>query len=101
LSRRIPGQEKPDAGTLRLGETVQVGYVDQSRDALNPDHSVWEEITGGKDEVEMGKRSVPSRAYCSWFNFKGAAQQRKVGSLSGGERNRVHLAKLLKTGCNL
>jgi sulfate-transporting ATPase len=101
LFRMITGQERPDAGTLRLGETVQVGYVDQSRDALNPDHSVWEEITGGKDEVEMGKRSVPSRAYCSWFNFKGAAQQRKVGSLSGGERNRVHLAKLLKTGCNL
>src|SRR4029079_19742081 len=101
LFRMITAQEKPDAGTLRLGETVQFGYVDQSRDALNPDHSVWEEITGGKDEVEMGKRSVPSRAYCSWFNFKGAAQQRKVGSLSGGERNRVHLAKLLKTGCNL
>jgi sulfate-transporting ATPase len=101
LFRMNKGQEKPDAGMLRLGETVQVGYVDQSRDALNPDHSVWEEITGGKDEVEMGKRSVPSRAYCSWFNFKGAAQQRKVGSLSGGERNRVHLAKLLKTGCNL
>ena len=101
LFRMITGQEKPDAGTLRLGETVQVGYVDQSRDALNPNHSVWEEITGGKDEVEMGKRSVPSRAYCSWFNFKGAAQQRKVGTLSGGERNRVHLAKLLKTGCNL
>ena len=101
LFRMITGQEKPDAGMLRLGDTVQVGYVDQSRDALDPDHSVWEEITGGKDEVEMGKRSVPSRAYCSWFNFKGAAQQRKVGSLSGGERNRVHLAKLLKTGCNL
>jgi energy-dependent translational throttle protein EttA len=101
LFRMMTGQEKPDAGVLRLGETVQVGYVDQSRDALNADHSVWEEITGGKDEVEMGKRSVPSRAYCSWFNFKGAAQQRKVGSLSGGERNRVHLAKLLKTGCNL
>jgi energy-dependent translational throttle protein EttA len=101
LFRMITGQEKPDAGTLRLGETVQVGYVDQSRDALNADHSVWEEITGGKDEVEMGKRSVPSRAYCSWFNFKGSAQQRKVGTLSGGERNRVHLAKLLKTGCNL
>ncbi len=101
LFRMITGQETPDAGTLRLGETVQVGYVDQSRDALDPNHSVWEEITGAKDEVEMGKRSVPSRAYCSWFNFKGAAQQRKVGTLSGGERNRVHLAKLLKTGCNL
>jgi energy-dependent translational throttle protein EttA len=101
LFRMITGQESPDAGMLRLGETVQVGYVDQSRDALDPNHSVWEEITGAKDEVEMGKRTVPSRAYCSWFNFKGAAQQRKVGSLSGGERNRVHLAKLLKTGCNL
>jgi sulfate-transporting ATPase len=101
LFRMITGQEKPDAGSLRLGETVQVGYVDQSRDALNPDKTVWEEITGGLDEVEMGKRTVPGRAYCSWFNFKGASQQRKVGSLSGGERNRLHLAKLLKTGCNL
>src|SRR6187399_3406026 len=101
MCRMITGQEAPDAGTLRLGDTVQVGYVDQSRDALDPNHSVWEEITGAKDEVEMGKRAVPSRAYCSWFNFKGAAQQRKVGTLSGGERNRVHLAKLLKMGCNL
>ncbi len=101
LFRMITGQEKPDAGSLRLGETVQVGYVDQSRDALNADKTVWEEITGGLDEVEMGKRTVPGRAYCSWFNFKGASQQRKVGSLSGGERNRLHLAKLLKTGCNL
>jgi energy-dependent translational throttle protein EttA len=101
LFRMITGQEKPDAGLLRLGETVQVGYVDQSRDALNADKSVWEEITGGLDEVEMGKRTVPGRAYCSWFNFKGASQQRKVGALSGGERNRLHLAKLLKTGCNL
>jgi energy-dependent translational throttle protein EttA len=101
LFRMITGEEQPDAGTLRLGETVQVGYVDQSRDALKADHSVWEEITGGRDEVEMGKRSVPSRAYCSWFNFKGTAQQRKVGMLSGGERNRVHLAKLLQKGSNL
>ena len=101
LVRMITGEEQPDAGTLRLGETVQVGYVDQSRDALKADRSVWEEITGGRDEVEMGKRSVPSRAYCSWFNFKGAAQQRKVGTLSGGERNRVHLAKLLQKGSNL
>jgi sulfate-transporting ATPase len=101
MFRMITRQEAPDAGTLRLGDTVHVGYVDQSRDALDPNHSVWEEITGAKDEVEMGRRTVPSRAYCSWFNFKGAAQQRKVGTLSGGERNRVHLAKLLKTGCNL
>ena len=101
LFRMITGQEQPDSGSLRLGETVQVGYVDQSRDALNADKTVWEEITGGLDEVEMGKRTVPGRAYCSWFNFKGASQQRKVGALSGGERNRLHLAKLLKTGCNL
>jgi energy-dependent translational throttle protein EttA len=101
LFRMITGQEKPDAGTLRLGETVQVGYVDQSRDALSADKSVWEEITGGHDEVQLGKREVASRAYCSWFNFKGRDQQRKVGSLSGGERNRVHLAKLLKGGANL
>jgi sulfate-transporting ATPase len=101
LFRMITGQEKPDGGTLRLGETVQVGYVDQSRDALSADKSVWEEITGGKDDVELGKRTVASRAYCSWFNFKGRDQQRKVGALSGGERNRVHLAKLLKGGANL
>jgi ATP-binding cassette ChvD family protein len=101
LFRMITGQEQPDGGTLRLGETVQIGYVDQSREALNANKTVWEEITGGHDEVEMGKRTVNGRAYCSWFNFKGAAQQRKVGSLSGGERNRLHLAKLLKTGCNL
>jgi energy-dependent translational throttle protein EttA len=101
LFRMITGQEKPDGGTLRLGETVQVGYVDQSRDALAADKSVWEEITEGRDEVQLGKREVVSRAYCSWFNFKGRDQQRKVGSLSGGERNRVHLAKLLKGGANL
>jgi ATP-binding cassette ChvD family protein len=101
LFRMITGQEKPDDGTLRLGETVKVGYVDQSRDALGADKTVWEEITGARDEVELGKRSVASRAYVSWFNFKGRDQQRKVGSLSGGERNRVHLAKLLKGGANL
>ena len=101
LFRMITGQETPDAGTLRLGETVQVGHVDQSRDALGADKTVWEEITGGVDEVELGKRAVASRAYVSWFNFKGRDQQRKVGSLSGGERNRVHLAKLLKRGANL
>ena len=101
LFRMITGQEQPDGGTLRLGETVHFGYVDQSRDALAPDKSVWEEITGGEDEVLVGKRPVASRAYVSWFNFKGAQQQRKVGSLSGGERNRVHLAKLLQRGSNL
>jgi energy-dependent translational throttle protein EttA len=101
LFRMIVGHEVPDAGTLRLGDTVKVGYVDQSRDALNPDHTVWREISGGEDELALGRRSVPSRAYCSWFNFKGAAQQRLVGTLSGGERNRVHLAKLLRSGANL
>jgi sulfate-transporting ATPase len=101
LFRMITGQEKPDAGTMRLGETVQIGYVDQSRDALAPNKSVWEEISGGLDELQVGKRPVPSRAYVSWFNFKGAQQQRKVGTLSGGERNRVHLAKLLQRGSNL
>jgi ATP-binding cassette ChvD family protein len=101
LFRMITGQEKPDAGTLKVGDTVQIGYVDQSRDALDANKSVWDEISGGNDEIELGKRKVASRAYVSWFNFKGAAQQRKVGTLSGGERNRVHLAKLLKKGSNL
>src|SRR5215510_3024026 len=98
LFRMITGLEKPDAGTLKIGETVKVGYVDQSRDALDANKSVFEEITGGGDEIELGKRKVASRAYVSWFNFKGANQQRKVGALSGGERNRVHLAKLLRRG---
>jgi len=101
LFRMITGQEKPDAGTLRIGETVQIGHVDQSRDALGAERTVWEEISGGQDEIELGKRTVASRAYVSWFNFKGRDQQRKVGSLSGGERNRVHLAKLLRRGSNL
>ena len=101
LFRMIVGQEGPDGGTLRLGETVRIGYVDQSRDALAPDNTVWKEISGGEDELVLGRRTVASRAYCSWFNFKGAAQQRKVGTLSGGERNRVHLAKLLRSGANL
>ena len=101
LFRMMTGQEQPDGGTLRLGDTVKVGCVDQSRDALSADKNVWEEITGGRDTVELGKRELASRAYVSWFNFKGRDQQRKVGSLSGGERNRVHLAKLLKGGSNL
>jgi ATP-binding cassette ChvD family protein len=101
LFRMMTGQEQPDAGTLRLGETVALGYVDQSRDSLNAGKTVWEEITGGEDELVVGKRTVASRAYVSWFNFKGAQQQRKVGTLSGGERNRVHLAKLLQRGSNL
>ncbi len=101
LFRMITGQEQPDAGVLKIGETVQIGYVDQSREALGANKTVWEEISGGHDEIELGKRKVASRAYVSWFNFKGAAQQRKVGTLSGGERNRVHLAKLLKKGSNL
>jgi ATPase subunit of ABC transporter with duplicated ATPase domains len=101
LFRMMIAQEKPDGGTLRLGDTVKIGYVDQSRDALDAKKTVWEEISGGLDEIELGKRAVASRAYASWFNFKGPAQQRKVGTLSGGERNRLHLAKLLKNGSNL
>jgi energy-dependent translational throttle protein EttA len=100
LFRMLVGQEQPDGGMLRLGETVKIGYVDQSRE-LNADNTVWKEITGGEDELMLGKRTVASRAYCSWFNFKGPGQQRKVGTLSGGERNRVHLAKLLRSGANL
>jgi ATP-binding cassette ChvD family protein len=101
LFRMIVGQEKPDGGSIRIGETVKLGYVDQSRDALDAKKSVWEEISGGNDMIMLGKREVPSRAYCGWFNFKGADQQKKVGQLSGGERNRVHLAKMLKDGGNL
>ncbi|MFN8058883.1 MAG: energy-dependent translational throttle protein EttA [Vicinamibacterales bacterium] len=100
LFRMITGQEQPDGGTLRVGETVQLGYVDQSR-TLDPDKTAWEEISGGHDEILLGKRTVSSRAYASWFNFKGRDQQRPVGALSGGERNRVHLAKLLRTGSNV
>ena len=101
LLRLIAGELAPDGGTLRLGETVRVGYVDQSRDALDPARTVWEEISGGSDELTLGRRTVASRAYVSWFNFRGADQQRPVGALSGGERNRVHLAKLLRGGANL
>jgi ATP-binding cassette ChvD family protein len=101
LFRMMMGVEKPDGGKLRLGETVSLAYVDQSRDALKADNSVWQEISGGAEILELGKKKINSRAYCSWFNFKGSDQQKKVGVLSGGERNRLHLAKLLKTGGNV
>jgi ATPase subunit of ABC transporter with duplicated ATPase domains len=101
LFRMLVGEEKPDAGTLKLGETVDLAYVDQSRDALDPDKTVWEEISEGYDSIKVGDREMNSRAYTSGFNFKGSDQQRKVGTLSGGERNRVHLAKLLRSGGNL
>jgi len=101
LFRMITGPENPDAGQIRIGETVKLGYVDQSRDTLEGKNSVWEEISGGKDVLALGKREVNSRAYCSAFNFRGADQQKKVGQLSGGERNRVHLAKMLKSGANV
>ena len=100
LFRMITGEEIPDGGTLTLGETVTLGHVDQGRE-LDPVKTVFEEISGGEDEVTLGKRTVATRAYCSWFNFTGRDQQRKVGELSGGERNRVHLAKLLRTGANV
>ena len=101
LFRMITGQEKPDSGAIKIGESVQLGYVDQSRDALDPKKTVWEEISGGYDIISLAKREMNSRAYCGAFNFKGADQQKKVGELSGGERNRVHLAKMLKSGANL
>ena len=101
LFRMITAQETPDSGTFRTGDTVKLGYVDQSRDALNDSKTVFQEISNGQDEIQLGKRLVPSRAYCSWFNFKGSDQQKKVGMLSGGERNRVHLAKMLQQGANL
>ncbi|VUX46082.1 fused putative transporter subunits of ABC superfamily: ATP-binding components [Candidatus Defluviicoccus seviourii] len=101
LFRMITGQDKPDQGTLAIGETAALGYVDQSRDALDPKKSVWQEISGGLDEIELGKRKVQSRAYVAQFNFRGGDQQKKVGDLSGGERNRVHLAKMLKSGANV
>jgi ATP-binding cassette ChvD family protein len=101
LFRMITGQEKPDAGTMEIGESVHLGYVDQSRDDLEAKKTVWEEISGGNELILLGKREVNSRGYCSSFNFKGADQQKKVGALSGGERNRVHLAKMLKSGANV
>ena len=101
LFRMITGQEKPDGGTIAVGESVQLGYVDQSRDSLDDKKTVWEEVSGGNDIIYLGKREINSRAYCGAFNFKGADQQKKVGMLSGGERNRVHLAKMLKAGSNV
>ena len=101
LFRMITGQDKPDSGTIKIGESVQMGYVDQSRDTLDPKKNIWEEISNGQDLIMVGKKEVNSRAYVSLFNFKGADQQKKVGTLSGGERNRVHLAKMLRAGANL
>ena len=101
LFRMITGQEKPDSGTITIGDSVQMGYVDQSRDSLDPDKTVWQEVSGGNDIIYLGKREMNSRAYTGAFNFKGADQQQKVGNLSGGQRNRVHLAKMLKSGANV
>jgi ATPase subunit of ABC transporter with duplicated ATPase domains len=101
LFRLVTGQESPDGGTLRVGETVEFAYVDQSRDALDPKKTAFEEISGGSDMLAMGKKQVSTRAYASWFNFRGSDQQKLVGNLSGGERNRVHLAKLIRSGGNV
>jgi ATP-binding cassette ChvD family protein len=101
LFRLLVGEQTVDGGTLKIGETVKIAYVDQSRSALKPESSVWQEISGGEEKIPLGKREVASRAYCGWFGFRGSDQQKRVGSLSGGERNRVHLAKLLKEGGNL
>ncbi|HEU0054693.1 MAG TPA: energy-dependent translational throttle protein EttA, partial [Longimicrobium sp.] len=101
LFRMITGQDTPDGGTLKVGSTVKLAYVDQSRDSLDGEKSVWQELSGGEDTLELGKLKVNSRAYCGWFNFKGSDQQKLVKNLSGGERNRVHLAKVLKEGGNL
>ena len=101
LFRMITGQEQPDAGSLRIGDTVKLGYVDQSRDSLDPEKTVWQEVSGGEEVIYLGKRAVQSRAYTAAFNFKGSDQQKKVGILSGGERNRVHLAKMLKVEHNV
>jgi ATPase subunit of ABC transporter with duplicated ATPase domains len=101
LFRMIVGQEKPDGGSLRVGETVVLSYVDQSRDVLDGDQNVWQAISQGLDIIALGKREVPSRAYVSWFNFKGSDQQKLVKDLSGGERNRVHMARMFKSGGNV
>src|SRR4029077_17158474 len=100
LFRMIAGQETPDSGTLKVGDTVKIAYVDQSRADLDPASTVWKEISGGQDIIELGKKEINSRQYVSQFNFKGTDQQKRVGDLSGGERNRVHLAKLLRSGGN-
>ena len=101
LFKMITGSEKPDSGEIRIGDTVDLGYVDQTRDELSADKTVWEEISDGLDMMILGKKQMPSRAYVGQFNFKGSDQQKKVGQLSGGERNRVHLAKMLKKGANV
>jgi ATPase subunit of ABC transporter with duplicated ATPase domains len=101
LFRTITGQDQPDGGSIRIGDSVKLGYVDQSRDALGADNTVWQEISQGQDEIDLGRRKIQSRAYCALFNFRGPDQQKKVGQLSGGERNRVHLAKMLKEGANV
>jgi energy-dependent translational throttle protein EttA len=101
LFRMLIGQEQPDSGTLKVGDTVELGYVDQNRDALDPEKTVYQEISGGYDNLDMGGRTINSRAYVSRFNFKGTDQEKKVGVLSGGERNRVHLATLLRRGSNV
>jgi energy-dependent translational throttle protein EttA len=101
LFRMITGQETPNGGNFRIGDTVKLGYVDQSRDTLNAANTVWQEISAGQDEIDLGRRKMASRAYCALFNFRGADQQKNVGQLSGGERNRVHIAKMLKTGANV
>ena len=101
LFRMVTEQETPDSGEFRIGDTVKLGYVDQSRDTLGANNTVWQEISGGQDEIDLGRRKIASRAYCALFNFRGPDQQKKVGQLSGGERNRVHLAKMLKESANL
>ena len=101
LFRMITGEESPDGGELRIGETVKLGFVDQSRDALDDSSTVWEEISQGEAEIDLGKQKIQSRAYVGTFNFRGPDQQKKVGQLSGGERNRVHLAKMLRSGANV
>jgi energy-dependent translational throttle protein EttA len=101
LMRMLTEQDQPDSGNFRIGDTVKLGYVDQSRDRLSPENTVWQEISGGQEELDLGRRKIASRAYCALFNFRGVDQQKRVGQLSGGERNRVHLAKMLKTGANV